>query len=219
MAAHPAHPRGTLLRLIVLGLLDPSASANVLERGGTVQVSREAPFREWHLYGFILVRDDQAFLDSTNPAVPGQRYTVIDDRGFLGEAQVSSVERVVSQNPGCSEVYYRAVARFTRGARTETQGDLLAVGPAPSPLLGARVIPTQRWRKRIPPLVEGKQLWHVIDLDGVGDPELFMVDFECDGERVVGAGAGRERCLELWSREGKRWGVVARARSPICPSN
>ena len=218
MAGHPPHPRRALLRLTVFAVLGSTSWANVLDRGGTVRVSRQAPIREWHLYSVMFApgAGDEVLLRSTNPAVAGARYSVVDERGFVGEAQVTAVQKITSPNPSCPEVYFEAHARYIPGPRRyQVEGDTLAIGPAPSALRAARVIERYPFR-RLPPLAEGKQLWHVVDLDGGGDPELFMVDFECQDDHVVSRGTGQERCLELWSREGKRWNVVARARNPIC---
>jgi hypothetical protein len=217
MAAAAPNARRTL-SLIALAVVSGTASAEVLERGGTVRVVRDEPLREWHLYVFVPHQGDQARLQGLSPATPGQRYSILDELGHLGEATVKRVDRVDQYNVRCpGEYYYEAEARFERtGGLRPAQGWMLAVGPSPEPLREARVVPLHRVKRKIPPLVRGKLLSIAIDLDGDGDPDLFQLDYHCDQGQAVTRGTGRELCLELWGRKRERWEVVASARTPIC---
>jgi hypothetical protein len=198
-------------------LLGGVASAKVLDRGGTVRVAREAPLKEWHLFVFVPRDGDLARLQSLSAAIPGQRYSVLDERGYLGEASVTRAQKIEGYDARCpGEFYYESDARWQRATQRQIEGWMLAIGPSADPLRRARVVPAHRVKTRIPPLVDGKLLSIAIDLDGEGEPELYSLDYHCDGDRLVRRGTGRELCVEFWAHEGDRWEVVARARTPVC---
>src|SRR5262245_26228207 len=128
MATDPANPaRALLLMALVAGGV---ASGRVLERGGIVRVSREARGREWHLFVFVPRGADRARMQSLARAIPGERYSILDEQGYLGEAEVVGVERVDGANPSCpGEHYFQADVRWRMAERRNAEGWMLGVGP------------------------------------------------------------------------------------------
>ncbi len=188
------------------------AAARDVPTGSTATVTRtrssDAPIVLW-----AIVEGDVARRIGLNGWLrPASSYALVDERGYLGTAQVTGVDR----DRSCSNFSYELVrARVRPRPERKMSGVVLAMGPVRAPPTQARVV--YRLEESDLPPAGDEDLYGAIDLDGDARADLVRYVYECDaqdGRRRAGAA---HHCVEIWNRDGvARWRKVLEGDFPPC---
>jgi hypothetical protein len=184
--------------------------------GGTTRVSKPPRKPITMFYASYLSQEQVQLWPTPGHVEVGQRYEMVDDRGWVGTVEVSTVTQ--QDINGCGEMNDVGIADFIGAPRWGNYGSIWAVGP------GARV--TTRAKQiaynevtSAPPGNRTQMIF--LDLDGDRDPEVArFTSYDCEilpnGQVQQTQGNG-VTCYVIWSRtDGSTWRVSERGEQQPC---
>ncbi len=183
--------------------------------GSTTRVSKPPRKPITMFYASYLSQEEVQLWPYPGRVEVGQRYELVDDRGWVGTVEVSSVNQ---QDNGCGEMYDVGIGQFVGAARWGNYGSMWAVGPQARVTSRAKQIAYNEVTSSPP----GNRMQMVyLDLDGDRDPEVArLTTYDCEvqpnGQIQTVHGNGTT-CYVIWSKaDGTTWRVSERGEADPC---
>jgi hypothetical protein len=146
----------------------------------------------------------------------GQRYDLLDDRGWVGTVEVTSVN---AQDNGCGGTYDLGVGEFVGNPRWGNYGSIWAVGPGAHATSRAKQLGYNEVQSSPP---GNRMAMQFVDLDGDKNPEVARITtYDCE---ILSNGTIQQTpgngvtCYVIWSRsnDGEGWKVSERGEAEPC---
>src|SRR5688572_2180730 len=191
------------------------AESRVVTTGGTTRVAK-APRKPLTMF-YVSYRSQEEVQLWPYPGhiEVGQRYELVDDRGWVGTIEVASV---TPQDNGCGEMNDVGIGKFIGSPRWGNYGSIWAVGPGARATTRAKQLPYNEVTSSPP---GNRQQMVFLDLDGDRNPETarfttYDCELEANGQvkQVYGNGAS---CYVIWSRvDSGTWKVSEQGEQAPC---
>jgi hypothetical protein len=183
--------------------------------GGTTRVAKPPRKPLTMFYASYLSQKQVQLYPYPGHIQVGQRYDLIDDRGWVGTVEVSSVR---AQDNGCGEMNDIGVADFVGSPRWENYGSIWAIGPEGRATSRSKPVAYNQVTSSPP---GNRTQMQFVDLDGDRNPEVvrhtsYDCEIQADGQiqQVYGNGV---TCYVIWSRgDDGGWKVSERGEAAPC---